>query len=195
MQDCLPPSGGASFAPDEGAGHGEEATPLARSNEPEPIENASLDELRSLQFDRLKSSLRRAFDRLPPLRAKFEAAGVHPDDLRSLDDLARFPFTVKDDLRAAYPFGLFAAPMADIVRIHASSGTTGKPTVVGYTIGDIEVWSGLMARSIRAAGGSSADIIHNAYGYGLFTGGLGFHYGAERLGAAVVPVSGGATER
>ena len=162
---------------------------------PEPIEAASLDELRSLQLDRLKSSLRRAWDHLPPMRAKLEAAGVHPDDLRSLDDLARFPFTVKDDLRAAYPFGMFAVPMAEIVRIHASSGTTGKPTVVGYTKGDIDTWSDLMARSIRAAGGSSADIVHNAYGYGLFTGGLGFHYGAERLGAAVVPVSGGATER
>lgn len=162
---------------------------------PEAIEAASLDELRSLQLDRLKASLRRAWDHVPPMRAKLDAAGVHPDDLASLDDLARFPFTVKDDLRAAYPFGMLAVPMADIVRIHASSGTTGKPTVVGYSRGDIDTWSGLMARSIRAAGGSSADIVHNAYGYGLFTGGLGFHYGAERLGAAVVPVSGGSTER
>ena len=161
----------------------------------EAIESASLDELRALQLDRLKASLRRAWDHLPPMRAKFEAAGVNPNQLKSLEDLARFPFTVKDDLRAAYPFGMLAVPMAEIVRIHASSGTTGKPTVVGYTIGEIEVWAKLMARSIRAAGGSSADIVHNAYGYGLFTGGLGFHYGAERLGAAVVPVSGGATER
>ena len=168
---------------------------MARPYEPEPIENASLDELRSLQLDRLKSSLHRAYDHVPPMRAKLDAAGVHPDDLASLDDLARFPFTVKDDLREAYPFGMFAVPMAKIVRIHASSGTTGKPTVVGYTQGDIDAWSNLMARSIRAAGGSSADIVHNAYGYGLFTGGLGFHYGAERLGAAVVPVSGGSTER
>jgi len=168
---------------------------LARSHDQEPILSASLDELRSLQLGRLKSSLRRAWDHLPPLRAKFEAAGVHPDDLRSLDDLGRFPFTVKDDLRAAYPFGLFAVPMAEIVRIHASSGTTGKPTVVGYTRGDVETWSDLMARSMRVAGGGPGDIVHNAYGYGLFTGGLGFHYGAERLGAAVVPVSGGSTER
>ncbi len=168
---------------------------MGKFDSPEPIETASLDELRSLQLDRLNASLRRAWDHLPPMRAKLEAASVHPDDLKSLDDLARFPFTVKDDLRAAYPFGMFAVPMERIVRIHASSGTTGKPTVVGYTQGDIDIWSGLMARSIRAAGGSSTDIVHVAYGYGLFTGGLGFHYGAERLGAAVVPVSGGATER
>jgi phenylacetate-CoA ligase len=154
-----------------------------------------VDELRALQLDRLKATLRRAFDHVPPMRAKMEAAGVHPDAVMSLDDLARFPLTVKDDLRAAYPFGLFAVPMADIVRIHASSGTTGKPTVVGYTRADLDLWTGLMARSIVAAGGSADDIFHNAYGYGLFTGGLGFHYGAERLGAAVVPSSGGFTER
>ena len=153
------------------------------------------DALRSLQLDRVKATLRRAFDHVPPMRAKMEAAGVHPDHLASLDDLARFPFTVKDDLRTAFPFCLFAVPMDEIVRIHASSGTTGKPTVVGYTRGDIDLWTGLMARSIRAAGGTAADIVHNAYGYGLFTGGLGFHYGAERLGAAVVPSSGGFTER
>lgn len=168
---------------------------MVQSYPPEPIEAASLDELRSVQFERLKASLRHAYDRVPPMRAKLEAAGAHPNDMKSLDDLSHFPFTVKDDLRAAYPFGLLAVPMDKIVRIHASSGTTGKPTVVGYTIGDIEVWSGLMARSIRAAGGGPGDILHNAYGYGLFTGGLGFHYGAERLGAAVVPASGGATER
>ena len=155
----------------------------------------SLDALRSLQLGRLRATLRRAFDHVPPLREKMEGAGVHPDDLRDLGDLARFPFTVKDDLRAAFPFGLFAAPMEDIVRIHASSGTTGKPTVVGYTRGDLDTWTSLMARSIRAGGGGPADIFHNAYGYGLFTGGLGFHYGAERLGAAVVPSSGGFTER
>ncbi len=154
-----------------------------------------LDQLRSLQRDRLKATLRQAFDHVLPARARMEAAGVHPDDLRDLDDLARFPFTVKDDLRAAFPFGMFAVPMEAIVRIHASSGTTGKPTVVGYTRGDLDTWTGLMARSIRAGGGGPSDIFHNAYGYGLFTGGLGFHYGAERLGAAVVPSSGGFTER
>lgn len=155
----------------------------------------SLDALRSLQFRRLRATLLRAFDHVSPLRAKMEGAGVHPDDLGDLGDLARFPFTVKDDLRAAFPFGLFAVPMEAIVRIHASSGTTGKPTVVGYTRGDLDTWTHLMTRSIRAAGGGPADIVHNAYGYGLFTGGLGFHYGAERLGAAVVPSSGGFTER
>ena len=154
-----------------------------------------VDQLHSLQLDRLKETLRRAFDHVPPMRAKMEAAGVHPDNLGTLDDLARFPFTVKDDLRAAFPFGLVAVPMGDIVRIHASSGTTGRPTVVGYTRGDLDLWTGLMVRSIRAAGGTADDIFHNAYGYGLFTGGLGFHYGAERLGAAVVPSSGGFTER
>ncbi len=132
---------------------------------------------------------------MPHYRRKFDAAGVHPSDLKQLDDLARFPFTSKDDLRQNYPFGMFAVPMDEIVRIHASSGTTGKPTVVGYTRGDIETWSGLMARSIRAAGGRSTDKIHVAYGYGLFTGGLGAHYGGEYLGAAVIPASGGFTER
>ena len=168
---------------------------MGERDAPEPIETASLDELRALQFDRLKSAVARACDRVPHTRAKFDVAGVHPNHLKSLEDLARFPFTTKEDLRETYPFGMFAVPMAEIVRVHASSGTTGRSTVVGYTIGDIEVWTNLMARSIRAAGGNSADIVHNAYGYGLFTGGLGFHYGAERLGAAVVPAGGGFTER
>ena len=161
----------------------------------EPIEKASIDEICALQLVRLKDALSRAYERVPPYRRKFDAAGVHPDDLRRLDDIVKFPFTTKDDLRANYPFGMFAAPMQEIVRIHASSGTTGKPTVVGYTKKDIETWAGLMARSIRAAGGTSRDKIHVAYGYGLFTGGLGAHYGGEFLGAAVIPVGGGFTER
>jgi len=161
----------------------------------EPIEKASIDEIRALQLVRLKDALSRAYERVPPYKRKFDAAGVHPDDLRRLDDIVRFPFTTKDDLRANYPFGMFAAPMQEIIRIHASSGTTGKPTVVGYTKKDIETWAGLMARSIRAAGGTSRDKIHVAYGYGLFTGGLGAHYGGEFLGAAVIPVGGGFTER
>ena len=161
----------------------------------EPIEKASADEIRALQLVRLKDALSRAYERVPPYKRKFDAAGVHPDDLRRLDDIVKFPFTTKDDLRANYPFGMFAAPMQEIIRIHASSGTTGKPTVVGYTKKDIETWAGLMARSIRAAGGSSRDKIHVAYGYGLFTGGLGAHYGGEFLGAAVIPVGGGFTER
>jgi len=164
-------------------------------NQIEPIEKASIDELRALQVARLKSALHTCYERVPHYRRKFDAAGVHPSDLKQLDDLARFPFTSKDDLRQNYPFGMFAVPMDEIVRIHASSGTTGKPTVVGYTRGDIEIWSGLMARSIRAAGGRSTDKIHVAYGYGLFTGGLGAHYGGEYLGAAVIPASGGFTER
>src|SRR3984893_17357055 len=164
-------------------------------NQIEPIEKASIDELRALQLARLKSALHTCYERVPHYRREFDAAGVHPSDLKQLDDLARFPFTSKDDLRQNYPFGMFAVPMDEIVRIHASSGTTGKPTVVGYTRGDIETWSGLMARSIRAAGGRSTDKIHVAYGYGLFTGGLGAHYGGEHLGAAVIPVSGGFTER
>ncbi|MGA8414401.1 MAG: phenylacetate--CoA ligase PaaK [Xanthobacteraceae bacterium] len=164
-------------------------------NQIEPIEKASIDALRALQVARLKSALHTCYERVPHYRRKFDAAGVHPSDLKQLDDLARFPFTSKDDLRQNYPFGMFAVPMDEIVRIHASSGTTGKPTVVGYTRGDIETWSGLMARSIRAAGGRSTDKIHVAYGYGLFTGGLGAHYGGEYLGAAVIPASGGFTER
>jgi phenylacetate-CoA ligase len=161
----------------------------------EPIEKASKRKLRDLQLSRLKWSLKRAYDRVPHYRKKFEAAGVKPSDLKTLADLARFPFTTKADLRETYPFGMFAEPMDKVVRIHASSGTTGKPTVVGYTKKDIDTWAQLMARSIRAAGARPGDLLHNAYGYGLFTGGLGVHYGAERLGLATVPVSGGMTER
>ena len=161
----------------------------------DPMERASLDELRAVQLERLKTTLRRVWENVPHYRAKFEAYGVHPDDLKSLDDLAKFPFTTKEDLRATYPFGLFAVPHEQVVRVHASSGTTGKPTVVGYTKADIETWSEVVARSIRAAGGRPGMIVHVAYGYGLFTGGLGAHYGAERLGCTVVPVSGGMTER
>jgi phenylacetate-CoA ligase len=161
----------------------------------EPIETASLDELRALQLQRLQWSLRHAYENVAHYRESFRAAGVHPHDLRSLDDLAKFPFTVKDDLRANYPFGMFAVPREQVVRVHASSGTTGKPTVVGYTAQDIDTWALLMARSIRASGGRAGDIVHVAYGYGLFTGGLGAHYGAERLGCTVVPMSGGQTQK
>ena len=161
----------------------------------DPIETASLDELRALQLQRLQWSVRHAYDNVAHYRESFRAAGVHPHDLRSLDDLAKFPFTVKDDLRANYPFGMFAVPREQIVRVHASSGTTGKPTVVGYTAQDIDTWALLMARSIRASGGRPGDIVHVAYGYGLFTGGLGAHYGAERLGCTVVPMSGGQTQK
>ncbi|MHA6344033.1 phenylacetate--CoA ligase PaaK [Roseivivax sp. CAU 1761] len=161
----------------------------------DPIETASRDEIAALQTERLAWSLRHAYDNSPFYRARFDAAGVHPDEFRALPDLAKFPFTVKQDLRDNYPFGMFAAPREEIVRIHASSGTTGKPTVVGYTRRDIEIWSDMVARSIRASGGRPGDICHIAYGYGLFTGGLGAHYGAERLGCTVVPVSGGMTER
>jgi phenylacetate-CoA ligase len=161
----------------------------------EPIEKASIDELRALQLQRLQWSVRHAYDNVAHYRESFRGAGVHPQDLRSLEDLARFPFTVKDDLRANYPFGMFAVPREQVVRVHASSGTTGKPTVVGYTQQDIDTWAQLMARSIRAAGGKPGDIVHIAYGYGLFTGGLGAHYGAERLGCTVVPMSGGQTQK
>jgi phenylacetate-CoA ligase len=161
----------------------------------EPIETASIDELRMLQLARMRDVVRRAYQQVPHYKARFDQAGVHPDDLHHLEDLAKFPLTTKEDLRQNYPFGMFAVPMERIVRIHASSGTTGKPTVVGYTKNDIETWSLLMARSIRAAGGRATDKIHVAYGYGLFTGGLGAHYGGEYLGAAVIPVSGGFTER
>ena len=161
----------------------------------EPIESASVEELRSLQLARMRDVLRRGYEQVAHTRARFDAAAVHPDDLRDLQDISKFPLTGKDDLRQNYPFGMFAVPMEQIVRIHASSGTTGKPTVVGYTRNDIENWSRLMARSIRAAGGRASDKIHVAYGYGLFTGGLGAHYGGEYLGAAVIPVSGGFTER
>ena len=161
----------------------------------EPIETASRDELQALQLQRLQWSLAHAYDHVAHYRKAFDRAGVHPRDCRSLADLAQFPFTVKADLRDNYPFGMFAVPREDVVRIHASSGTTGKPTVVGYTRGDIDTWANVMARSIRAAGGRAGDTIHIAYGYGLFTGGLGAHYGAERLGATVIPMSGGQTEK
>ncbi len=161
----------------------------------EPIEKASLDELRSLQLARLRDTLAHAYDHVAHYRNAFDNAGAAPGDLRDLADLARFPFLTKSDLRDNYPFGMFAVPRSDIVRVHASSGTTGKPTVVGYTQADIDVWAQLMARSIYAAGGRPGDVAHVAYGYGLFTGGLGAHYGAERLGCTVVPVSGGLTER
>jgi phenylacetate-CoA ligase len=161
----------------------------------EAIETASRDEIAALQLARMKWSLRHAYDNSPFYRARFDAHGVHPDDLQTLADLAKFPFTTKSDLRETYPFGMFAAPREKIARIHASSGTTGKPTVVGYTAGDIDTWANLVARSMRAAGARAGDIVHVAYGYGLFTGGLGAHYGAERLGCTVVPISGGMTER
>ncbi|MEV4623866.1 phenylacetate--CoA ligase PaaK [Asanoa sp. NPDC049573] len=161
----------------------------------EPIERASVDELRSLQLQRLQWSVRHAYDNVPHYRSAFNAAGAHPDDLKTLDDLAAFPTTSKEDLRANYPFGMFAVPREQVVRLHASSGTTGRPTVVGYTRDDIDTWAKLVARSIRASGGRPGDVVHVAYGYGLFTGGLGAHYGAEELGCTVVPVSGGMTER
>jgi len=161
----------------------------------DPVERVSVDELRALQLERLQWSLRHAYENVGHYRAAFEAAGVHPDDCRELADLARFPFTTKADLRDNYPFGMFAVPREQVVRVHASSGTTGRPTVVGYTRDDIETWADVMARSIRCAGGRPGDVVHIAYGYGLFTGGLGAHYGAERLGCTVVPVSGGMTER
>src|SRR3984957_7596035 len=161
----------------------------------EPIETASQDELAALQLARLKSSLRHTYDNVAPYRQRCAAAGAHPDDVHALADLSQFPFTTKGDLRDHYPFGLLAVPREKIARVHASSGTTGKPTVVGYTSRDIDTWASLGARSIRAAGGRAGDIVHIAYGYGLFTGGLGAHYGAERLGCTVVPVSGGQTEK
>ena len=159
------------------------------------IETASRDEISALQLERLKWSLRHAYDNVPHYKDKFDAAGVVPDDLSDLSDLGKFPFMVKDDLRQNYPFGMFAVPRQQVARVHASSGTTGTPTVVGYTQKDIDNWADLMARSIRAAGGRPGDIVHVAYGYGLFTGGLGAHYGAERLGCTVIPMSGGATQR
>ncbi len=161
----------------------------------EPIETAGVDELRTLQLERLQWSIKHAYDNQSPYRAKCAAAGVNPADLGSLEDLAKFPFTVKDDLRQAYPFGMFAVPQDEVVRVHASSGTTGKPTVVGYTRNDIDVWATVVARSIRASGGGRGDKVHVAYGYGLFTGGLGAHYGAEKLGAMVIPMSGGQTPK
>src|SRR5690554_3472637 len=161
----------------------------------DPIEHASQDELRALQLERLKWTLRHAYENVPHYRKSFDQAGVHPSDLKSLSDLSKFPFTTKGDLRDNYPFDMFAVPREKVVRIHASSGTTGKPTVVGYTQRDIDIWADLVARSIWAAGGRPGDIVHVAYGYGLFTGGLGAHYGAERLGCSVVPMSGGQTEK
>jgi phenylacetate-CoA ligase len=161
----------------------------------DPIEIASIDEIRALQLVRLKKTLRHAYENVPHYARAFDERGVHPDDLRQLSDLALFPFTSKADLRSSYPFGMFAVPHERIARIHASSGTTGKPTVVGYTHADIDMWAGVVARSIRASGGRPGMTVHVAYGYGLFTGGLGAHYGAEKLGCTVIPVSGGMTER
>jgi len=161
----------------------------------EPIEKAGIDELRSLQLKRLRATLAHAYDNSPVYRAKFDKAGVHPDDCRSLADLAKFPFTTKHDLRESYPFGMLAVPRERCVRLHASSGTTGKPTVVAYTRNDVDMWAGCVARSIRAAGARPGDLVHISYGYGLFTGGLGAHYGAEKLGLTVVPFGGGQTER
>lgn len=164
-------------------------------DELEPIERASRDEIQALQLERLKSTLKLAYQNVPHFRAAFDAKGAHPDDLKELKDLAKFPFSGKKDLRNNYPFGLFAVPREQMVRVHASSGTTGKPTVVGYTKNDIDTWATVVARSIRAAGGRAGDICHISYGYGLFTGGLGAHYGAERLGCTVIPMSGGQTEK
>ncbi len=161
----------------------------------EPIEKASIDELRALQLDRLGATLEHTYANVPSFRETCEAQGITPGDLNSLEDLQLFPFTTKEDLRAGYPFGLFAVPQEQVVRIHASSGTTGKPTVVGYTRNDIDTWAGVCARSLRAGGAEPSDKIHNAYGYGLFTGGLGVHYGAEKLGAMVIPMSGGQTAK
>ncbi len=161
----------------------------------DPIERASVDELRALQLDRLRWSVRHAYDNVPHYRRAFDERGVRPSDIKTLDDLATLPFTTKADLRDNYPFGMFAVPQTEVARVHASSGTTGRPTVVGYTADDIRTWATVMARSIRASGGRPGDKVHVAYGYGLFTGGLGAHYGAEALGCTVIPVSGGMTER
>ncbi|MDP2549301.1 MULTISPECIES: phenylacetate--CoA ligase PaaK [unclassified Oceanobacter] len=161
----------------------------------DPMETASIDELRAHQLQRLKWSIGHAYHNVPLYRQRFDAAGIHPEDIQSLDDLAKLPFTTKADLRDNYPYGMFATSMDDIVRLHASSGTTGKPTVVGYTQNDIDTWANIVARSIRAAGGHRGDKVHISYGYGLFTGGLGAHYGAERLGCSVIPMSGGQTEK
>ncbi|MEM1065977.1 MAG: phenylacetate--CoA ligase PaaK [Pseudomonadota bacterium] len=171
----------------------EDLTP--RKEDLDPIEIASRDEIAALQLERLKRSVAHAYENVPHYRKSFQAAGVHPDDLKDLQDLAKFPFTTKADLRKNYPFGMFAVPKEKIARVHASSGTTGKPTVVGYTTADIDVWASVVARSMRASGTRPGDVVHVAYGYGLFTGGLGAHYGAEKLGCTVVPVSGGMTPR
>ena len=164
-------------------------------SELEPIEKASQDELQALQLQRLKATLQLAYTNVPHYRKSFDDQGIQPDDMKTLSDLSKFPFTTKADLRSNYPFGMFAVPREQVVRIHASSGTTGKPTVVGYTQEDIDTWASLVARSIRASGGRAGDIVHVAYGYGLFTGGLGAHYGAEKLGCTVIPMSGGQTEK
>jgi phenylacetate-CoA ligase len=166
-----------------------------KPSELDPIERASRDEIEALQLKRLQWTLRHVYDNVPHYWKKFDEAGVHPDDLKQLSDLSKFPFTTKADLRANYPFGMFAVPREQVARVHASSGTTGKPTVVGYTKADIDNWADLMARSIRASGGKPGMRVHVAYGYGLFTGGLGAHYGVERMGCTVIPVSGGMTER
>jgi len=185
----------ATAKPSTGPARGKTLRPLPENPSGEAIQNASTDEIRDLQTRRVKWSLTHAYENLGHYREAFDAAGVHPEDFQSLEDLAKFPFTTKQTLRDHYPFGLFAVPREDVVRIHASSGATGKPTVVGYTKNDIETWSTAMARSIQAAGGKPGDIVHVAYGYGLFTGGLGAHYGAEKLGCTVVPMSGGQTAR
>ena len=164
-------------------------------NDLEPIERASRDELQALQLVRLKQTLQHAYDKVQHYKQAFDTAGVQPSDLKTLADLSKFPFTTKKDLRANYPFGMFAVPREQVARIHASSGTTGKPTVVGYTLKDIDTWANLVARSIRAAGARAGDLVHVAYGYGLFTGGLGAHYGVERAGCTVIPMSGGQTEK
>jgi len=166
-----------------------------RPGELEAIETASRDQIQSLQLQRLRWTLQHAYDNVPHYKKAFDEKGVHPSDLKQLSDLSKFPFTTKKDLRDNYPFGLFAVPREKVSRVHASSGTTGKPTVVGYTRNDIDTWATLVARSIRAAGGRAGDIVHVAYGYGLFTGGLGAHYGAEKLGCTVIPMSGGQTEK
>ncbi|CUH74779.1 phenylacetate--CoA ligase PaaK [Tropicibacter naphthalenivorans] len=171
----------------------EDLTPRRESLD--PIEIASRDEIAAVQLEHMKWSLRHAYDNVPHYQASFDAAGVHPDDLHSLADLAKFPFTVKTDLRDNYPFGMFAVPRAQVKRIHASSGTTGQPTVVGYTARDLDTWASVVARSLRAAGLREGDVLHNAYGYGLFTGGLGIHLGADKLGLSTVPISGGMTQR
>ncbi|MBC7718147.1 MAG: phenylacetate--CoA ligase, partial [Pseudorhodobacter sp.] len=171
------------------------STSAPSRSELEPIEIASRDEIEALQLKRLRHTLTHAYENVAHYRQAFDAASVHPNDLQRLSDLSRFPFTVKTDLRAHYPFGMFAVPREQVVRVHASSGTTGKPTVVGYTQNDIDTWANLVARSIRAAGGRRGDIIQISYGYGLFTGGLGAHYGAEKLGCTVIPMSGGQTEK
>ena len=166
-----------------------------RPGDLDPIETASRDEISALQLQRLQWSIRHTYDNVAPYRKRCEEAGVHPDDLKSLADLAKFPFMTKTDLRDNYPFGLFAVPRDKVARLHASSGTTGKSVVVGYTLNDHGNWADVVARSLRAAGVRAGDMVHNAYGYGMFTGGLGAHYGIERAGCTAVPMSGGQTEK